>query len=671
MNATMTASQGAAHAPYRPDIDGLRALAVLAVIGFHASAASVPGGFAGVDIFFVISGFLITDLIAREMEQGKFSLAEFYNRRVKRILPAYVVVALFTLAVSSYLLIPNDYVFYTTSLAASWGFVSNVFFSLLSWGYFGQRTEEFPLLHTWSLSVEEQFYFFYPLLLMFLYGRWRRHIVPILLALALAGLVLSQWQSASVGAFFLLPYRAHELLIGALCAFALARSRPASAARATTFAGLGLALATGSLLLLRPQYHFPGVNSLFPCLGAAFLIYGGARPNPVSRLLGARLPVAIGLMSYSLYLWHWPVFSFLRYRHITLDAPTGAAAVALSVLLAYLSWRFIEVPARRQRTMRLRASLPLYYGAPAAFFLAIGLYSYATEGAPGRFPAEARQLIASYSFERDLTGACAIKSGQYQGVTLAYLQANCTVGAARAGQAELLLFGDSHANHFKPFVEQLASDAQLKLSYFVEGSCSAIDLFEPGTGQSAPTPCQRRNADLLALAPHFRFVVLASLWQYKGHEALFDRHLEGAVRRIVAAGAIPVVFKDSPSIATDLSHCVLYQRRGWIDAGANCSMPSAAVDAAQGSMNRVIDALHRRYRQMIVIDPKLVMCDATACATSFGNTALYKDGNHLNAKASQLLAQRYLAREGNPFGAGVKRPLDIDQLAYRKRASND
>jgi peptidoglycan/LPS O-acetylase OafA/YrhL len=142
---------------YRPDIDGLRAIAVLAVIAFHANSNLVPGGFIGVDIFFVISGYLITGLIATAMDRGDFSFAEFYTRRIKRIFPAYIVVALVTLAISSYLLIPNDYIFYTTSLAASWAFMSNVFFSMLSWGYFGQRTEEFPLLHTWSLSVEEQF----------------------------------------------------------------------------------------------------------------------------------------------------------------------------------------------------------------------------------------------------------------------------------------------------------------------------------------------------------------------------------------------------------------------------------------------------------------------------------------------------------------------------------
>src|SRR3954470_12940694 len=180
---------------YRPDVDGLRAIAVLAVIAFHALPSAVTGGFVGVDVFFVISGFLISGLIAKEMENGSFTFRGFYTRRIKRIFPAYIVVALTTLIVSSLLLIPNEYIFYTTSLAASWAFVSNVFFSMLSWGYFGQRTEEFPLLHTWSLSVEEQFYFVFPILLLLLYRYLRGRIVPALLVLGLAFLAMSEWRT--------------------------------------------------------------------------------------------------------------------------------------------------------------------------------------------------------------------------------------------------------------------------------------------------------------------------------------------------------------------------------------------------------------------------------------------------------------------------------------------
>nr|WP_315218244.1 acyltransferase family protein [uncultured Duganella sp.] len=639
----------AERAGYRPDIDGLRALAVLAVIAFHLAPAALPGGFAGVDVFFVISGFLITGIITRALGRRDFSLAAFYQRRIVRILPAYLAVSAATLAAASYLMIPDDYLFYTTSLAASWAMASNLFFSMLSWGYFGRRAEEFPLLHTWSLGVEEQFYCLYPLLLLLLWRRWRRFVAPLLAALGLAGLALSEWKTGAVGSYFLLPYRAHELIVGALTALALARLGPPPRALALACALAGSALTLGALVWLDRATPFPGLRSLYPCLGAALLIYGGARPNPVSALLARPPLVGIGLISYSLYLWHWPVFSFLRYRHVELAGANGAAAVAASFALAWLSWRYLELPARRRRGAPLRADALRYYVAPAACFLAVGLASYASDGVPQRFSADARELLSSYSFERDLSGACALRAGEYRGVGVAHLRGHCAFGADGAGTASVLLYGDSHAHHFKPFVEQLARQAGLRAVYHVQGSCDPLELAPP-----APAPasdCQRRNTDLLRLAHQFRYVILAGRWQYKGDEARFAARLHEVARQVAAAGATPVVFKDDPSVPRDLSRCVLFRKRGWIDAASDCDMSYAEVLDAQGSMDRVIDALQRRQPQLLVIDPKRVMCDARRCLTAIGNIALYKDDNHLNARAAGLLGQRYLAAVGNPLAA--------------------
>jgi peptidoglycan/LPS O-acetylase OafA/YrhL len=634
---------------YRADIDGLRAVAVLAVLAFHAAPALLPGGFAGVDLFFVISGFLITGVLAEALAQDRFSLAAFYKGRITRLLPAYGVVSLAVLAAASYLLIPNDYLFYTTSLAASWAFASNLFFSLSSWGYFGQRSEEFPLLHTWSLAVEEQFYFVFPLLLLVLHRRGRHRAPAVLAALALAGLAWSEWRTGPVASYFLLSCRAHELLMGALAAYAVRRRRPASPAAAAQLAAAGAVLALGALALLWRELPYPGLNTLAPCLGAALLLYAGSRPNPLSALLGRPWLAAIGRLSYSLYLWHWPVLSLLRYRYGALDAPATAAALLLVFVLAWLTWRYVEQPLHRRGTLGLRAAAARYYAAPAAACLALGLYSYSSEGVPQRFDPAARELLASYSFERDLAGACAIKSGAYQGVTLDYLAQRCVAGDPRAPGAALLLFGDSHANHFKPFVEQLARDSGMQLAYFVEGACSAIDLYQGQPGGA--TPCQRRNADLLAMAPHFRYVALASRWQYLGREPEFARALEPALHRIERAGAVPVLLKDTPTVAPDLPRCVLQRQRGWLPAARNCNMPRRLVEAEQGSMDRVIDALRTAHPTLIVIDPKRVMCGPDECLTSIGRTALYKDDNHINLAAARLLGQRYLALAGNPLRA--------------------
>lgn len=639
-----------AHSVYRPDIDGLRAIAVLAVMAFHVNSRLMPGGFVGVDIFFVISGFLISGLIFKKLEQGSFTFSDFYTRRIKRLLPAYIVVALFTLAVSSYLLIPNDYIFYTSSLSASWGFASNIFFSLLSWGYFGHRTEEFPLLHTWSLSVEEQFYFIFPILLIFLFRNFRQRIVPILLVAGIIFLAISEMRTGKVGTYFLLPYRAHELILGVLTFFAMRMAPIESRGLATGLAIAGMALVLGSLALINRQLPFPGLNSMFPCLGTALLIYSCERENAINKVLSNRVLVFIGLISYSLYLWHWPILSFLRYRRIELTFWVATAAVALSFVLAYLTWKYVELPIRINKRITFKMAFLRYYAAPAAFFIAVGVYSYFTEGAPQRFSDDMRQLVSSYSFERDLGRACSIRADEYKSVSLEYLVDHCAFGNLKSPRADVLLFGDSHANHFKPFVEFLSKDAKLKSVYHVAGSCTAIDLFENEVGkETQPTVCQRHNADLLEMAGNFRFIVLASFWSYKGQEALFEARLGRITQKIIEAGAVPVLFKDNPNHETDISQCVLHKKRGWFDADKNCSIPYSYVADAQGSMDQVIDAVKRKYPRAVVIDPKIVMCTDSECATSIENTALYKDGNHINSKAATLLAERYLAARGNPF----------------------
>lgn len=636
---------------YRPDIDGLRALAVLAVIAFHANSRLVPGGFAGVDVFFVISGFLITGLIANSLERGTFSFTEFYTRRIKRIFPAYIAVALTTLALSSYLLIPNDYIFYTTSLAASWAFVSNVFFSMLSWGYFGQRTEEFPLLHTWSLSVEEQFYFIFPVLMIVLFRYFRKHMVSALLLIGALFAAISQLHTGQIKSYFLLTSRAHELIFGALTFFLACRFPIQPGRIAGLLAFLGMSLIFGSFALINKELPFPGINSLYPCIGTALVLYACQTGTIVSTVLKNRLLVAIGLISYSLYLWHWPVFSFLKYRQIELSMPVGTAAVALSFLLAFLTWKFIENPLRKHDSIRFRKAFIWLYAVPAAAFMSVGLYSYLTEGAPGRFADELRTLISSYSFERDLTRSCSVRAEDYKKVTLEYLLEHCAFGHPDQKKADVLLMGDSHAHHFKPFVDQLSRHAGLKSVYHVQGGCFPTELqLTDKNPQPGPSTCQQRNADLLQLAGNFDYVVLAGFWASEPEHDL-DRKLRHVVDRILRAGATPVIFKDNPFHEPDLSRCILYRKRGWLASDQNCNIPYRIAFDAQAKYDAIINRVKANYPKTMIIDPKRIMCNATECATYISNVALYKDSNHINAKAAQLLGERYVANEGNPLRA--------------------
>jgi hypothetical protein len=276
--------------------------------------------------------------------------------------------------------------------------------------------------------------------------------------------------------------------------------------------------------------------------------------------------------------------------------------------------------------------------------------SYRTEGLPQRFPDGIRQLISSYSFERDLARNCSIRAEDYRRITVSYLNAACAYGDMLQPKADILLMGDSHANHFKPFVEYLARQANLKAVYHVQGSCSPINLYRRNESKGAePTVCQKRNADLLAMASDFKFVVLAASWSYRGQEQEFERGLADVVEKIERAGATPVVFKDNPSYTTDISQCILRKKRGWISVDTNCNMPRREIEERQGSMDRVIDRVAQAHPNMLVVDPKMAMCNADECETYIGNTALYKDSNHINAKAATLLAERYLALDGNIF----------------------
>ncbi|GIZ52750.1 acyltransferase family protein [Noviherbaspirillum aridicola] len=648
---------------YRPDIDGLRAIAVLAVIAFHANSDLLPGGFIGVDVFFVLSGFLITGLIYKSLEQGSFSFGDFYLRRIKRILPAYIAVALVTLGFSSWLLIPNDYIFYTTSLAASWAFASNVFFSMLSWGYFGQRTEEFPLLHTWSLSVEEQFYFIFPVILILLHRYARRWLVPLLLAIGAACLAFSQWKIGEVRSYFLLSSRAHELMIGALTWFASQRLpalRPGAALAAGT-AGLGMVLA--SMLVIGQDTPFPGLNSLYPCLGVALLIYAGRTGTPLRAALASKPMVAVGLISYSLYLWHWPIFAFLRYRRIDLSLEVAALAVLLTFALAILTWKFIEQPIRHRRELGFRQAALRYYVLPASAFLAVGLYSYASEGMPERFSGEMRELISSYSFERDLGRLCAVREGDEREIDRQYLERHCAWGDTTRTSASLLLIGDSHAHHFKPFMQQLATAAHVRGVYHVQGGCFPTTGVLSATGAEGTT-CERRNAALLALAGHYRYVALGGQWATHPSLASLEKELGIVVEKIIAAGATPIILKDNADFEPDLSQCVLHRKRGWLPADTNCHIPRAHMEKTQGPADRMIDGLQARHPKLLVIDPKQVMCDARECKTWSGNMAFYKDSNHINTRAALYLGDRYNAEIGNPLqGADGARPLHMQTHA--------
>src|SRR5882724_53425 len=337
---------------YRPEIDGLRAVAVLSVVLYHAGFGC-SGGYIGVDVFFVVSGFLITSLIWSDLEKGRFTFANFWERRARRIVPALVVVTLVTLVIGAVLLLPADLKNLGRASASQAVFTANIHYWLDS-GYFAGESAEKPLLHTWSLAVEEQFYLIVPFIMWLTYRtkvlRGRAAVISILLtgfiislALSIYGIHDFRFPSAT---FYLLPTRAWELLTGAIVAFLPAL--PGLLGRRVTRELLslsGLALILYPVLFYTAETPFPGLAALPPCLGTALLILANGRidskaPTVIGRILSIRAVVFIGLISYSLYLWHWPLLAFSRYRaYAPLTVGNRIAIVAVGFALAVLSWK--------------------------------------------------------------------------------------------------------------------------------------------------------------------------------------------------------------------------------------------------------------------------------------------------------------------------------------------
>lgn len=431
---------------YRNDIAGLRALAVLPILLVHAGLTAIPGGFIGVDIFFVISGYLISRIILKEMDGGRFTLTGFYRRRALRILPALLVMLVVVLAVGWWRLFPQDMRDLSWSAAATALSGSNIWF----WrtvNYFGDA-ELTPLLHSWSLGVEEQFYIFYPLLLIALHRWLPRRIVPVLwiiVAVSLAaGFALIAVNKAAA-AFYLLPARAWELGLGALVATG---GFPRLGERARPVAAwLGLGLVTAGLFVITEESAFPAPWALLPCIGTALLIAYG-ETGGTARLLSLAPMRFVGDISYSLYLWHWPVMAFWRFeRGLTLDAGEMAATIAISFALAILSYRLIEQPFLRRG--KAWATPRVLWGALAAMLLVAGAAALlAVQASRTRIedPRIARVLTYldyDYAPEGILqfrNGICMANSDKPN-----FDVARCAT--LRSDRPNIMILGDSHAGH--------------------------------------------------------------------------------------------------------------------------------------------------------------------------------------------------------------------------------
>lgn len=337
---------------YRREIDGLRGIAVLSVILFHAGFSIFSGGFVGVDVFFVISGYLITSIMIGELRSGTFSFLSFYERRARRILPALFLVVLACFPFALNWLSSSDLLDFSRSLSHLMVFASNFHFNRTT-GYFDLGADLKPLLHTWSLSVEEQYYLLFPVLFAFLFRFKERFLLISFFVLAALSLIFAEYFLAQrpSTAFFLMPGRLWQLLLGASIAVLMAQGK--LAVRRSEFgSSMGLLLVLFSIFCFSANTPSPGLYMFPPTFGAALVIVYATPETLVGRLLGARALVGVGLISYSAYLWHQPLFAFARYRLVTeLSDELKIILCLVTLLLSYLSWKFVETPLRSKHRL--------------------------------------------------------------------------------------------------------------------------------------------------------------------------------------------------------------------------------------------------------------------------------------------------------------------------------
>lgn len=619
---------------FRLDIQGLRALAVVPVVLFHVDDRWMPGGFVGVDVFFVISGYLITRILLRELEGGRFSILGFYERRVKRLFPALYAMLGVTLLLGALILPPGEYAELGRTAAATMLFVSNIAFMLLS-GYFDGAAELKPLLHTWSLAVEEQFYLAFPLILLAIYRLARRWMVAVLwLGFALSlGLCVWMMRDHASAAFYLPITRAYELLAGSIVAAGVLPGR-LDQRTCDALSVAGIALIAAAIALLDSRSSFPGFAALLPCFGTAMVLRAGEEgvTSLGGRLLNHWLPVFFGSLSYSLYLWHWPLIVFSRYLALDRDATSWAAAAALlSVGCAYASWRWLEKPVLRRRIVRTQVLWT--GGATMAIGLAAAALPVVKQGLPGRFGSTAQAAFAAGRDFNPRRPQCHANDDR----PIAYDRA-CRFGAD--APARVAIWGDSFGVEIAQAVgERLAMRGGAVVSITASSCPPALGLRPPTRAR-----CPAHNRAALAGItgdPSIRTVVLvANYAPYRGAQrtALIDgladsaRRLVAAGKRLILVGPIPAMPFPAPT-AVGLLHARGSDARSFGTARADHDFENRAIGTALSAIARSTGAA--------IVDPAADLCDETRCrAVGRAGELRYFDAVHLSLTGARQIARR-------------------------------
>jgi peptidoglycan/LPS O-acetylase OafA/YrhL len=637
---------------YRPDIDGLRALAVLAVMGFHVSPGRVQGGFVGVDIFFAISGFLITSIILRGIKTGSFSFWNFYSRRVRRIFPALVVVLTATLALGWLILLPYEYKQLGRHVIAGSMFSSN----LLLWkevGYFDEAAEHTPLLHLWSLGIEEQFYLLWPITLIVIWkNRWHRTYLIAGIAIVCFAFNVYLLADYPTATFYAPVTRFWELLIGALLAIVFQRehliailaARISSSVDPYRLAALrnamsiaGIAMIAASIVLFGKDSNFPGARALVPTLGAAMVIAAGPSAWLNRYILSNRVAVYIGLISYPLYLWHWPLLSYV-YIYV-LDghhlAILKAAALTVAFLAAAATYRLLETTLREVRLKRLTKQLAV----AMSFIWLLGLIVTGTDGMSEARGPWTMTNLENYSANDVSTPECISLNGHLFKPRYISRRDFCLSAFNNANPVDYVVIGDSHANRLSV---GMANRVQ-SVAMFGRGSCLPFFKFDAEV-ESEQLLCSPTMENLLrhAVSLNPRAIVINAYFvqYFEGHVKKLSpqniqQNAEMTFRFLASHTKKVIVVLDVPILPFNPRSCISLPIRQGID----CTFPKERLVAQRESYEKELRQAALNYTNVSFVDPANVLCSTSECYGLRNGKVLYTDPNHLSLEGARLVGE--------------------------------
>lgn len=627
---------------YRPDIDGLRAIAILGVLVYHLYPSFLPGGFLGVDIFFVISGFLITRHLVTSFQNKNFSIWYFYDRRIRRILPALTVVVIITTFVLWFVLLPfPEFRRFSESIASVGLIAPNMYFWRVV-GYFNE-SGSVPLLHTWSLGIEEQFYLLWPTILgliLKLKSTWLKGKIQltVIILIALASLIYSQYLAvhSTQSAFYWLPSRAWELLAGSILGFNYQLLNRVNPKVSRLLSNIGLLTIVISFAVFNERMPLPGFLALIPIVATTVLIYSNCNNQELNssfaiKILTSKIAIWIGLISYSLYLWHWPIIVGLRIVYDELTIAQSIAVIISSFVLAYLSWRFIEQPLRKVKASTKQV---ISVGALVLLsFFIFGIIGYLTGGYPNRL-SEPQRTIALQFLPSPLS-MCKYADGKY-------------IGANQAeSQSTFILVGDSHAQDLCPVLDAIGKEENISIQVYIHIGCFPLQL---GDGQNECNFAFEKIEKIVNQSKensNIRGVILASVWsELNLNSATSENDLNRSLQKL--ANYVPVVFiGDVPTYKSNITQCHLRKemlnRYGLRVICDDLTLDRSVAETQQSKILETVESLSKVNNNLYLIDRIPLFCDQE-CRSMQGQTPLYSDSNHLTMagvmKAKYLLQER-------------------------------